>query len=378
MNSAQTAPMVLKCPECGCDRIDKAGLRYLANDLTVQRFKCQKCGRRFSEKTNKAVLDIKGNVHLSAILQEAKKMDSATELKAVVGDEKGKGKLVEYAWKLKKRGLQDNTIALRTYILSQLADKGANLTDPDSVETVLATEPFTAAKKRNLVSAYTSFCKVFRIGWYPIKVKYEPKQPFVPMREELNALISAAGKRTAAFLQVAIDTGARSGEISKLQWTDINTENLTISINAPEKNSRSRTLKVTEKTIAMIKALSNKYDPYIFNPNNESTKATFMHLRNRLAETQQNPRFKQIHLHTFRHYFACNLYRKTRNLKTVQDDLGHKSITNTEIYTRLVVFQEENYVSATAKTVEEACKLVEDGFSFVCDMDGIKIFRKPK
>ena len=128
----------------------------------------------------------------------------------------------------------------------------------------------------------------------------------------------------------------------------------------------------------MIQALNKKYDPYIFNPNSSAIKATFMNLRNRLAENQKNPRFRQIHLHTFRHYFACNLYRKTKILKIVQDALGHKSQTNTEIYTRLVIFKDDEFYSATAKTVDEVCKLAEEVWSFFCEMDGIKIFRKPK
>ena len=86
----------------------------------------------------------------------------------------------------------------------------------------------------------------------------------------------------------------------------------------------------------------------------------------------------QIHIHIFRHYYGSNLLQKTKNLRIVQDALGHKSIVNTEIYTKMVVFREEEYYSATAKTVEEVCKLAEDGWSFFAEIDGIKVFRKPK
>ena len=77
----------------------------------------------------------------------------------------------------------------------------------------------------------------------------------------------------------------------------------------------------------------------------------------------------QIHIHTLRHYFASNIYRKVKVLKIVQDALGHKSITNTEIYTKMVVFREEEYYSSTAKTIEEVCKLSEDGWSFFADIE---------
>jgi hypothetical protein len=51
---------------------------------------------------------------------------------------------------------------------------------------------------------------------------------------------------------------------------------------------------------------------------------------------------------------------------------------NTEVYTKRVVFREEEYYSATAKNLEEVRKLAEDGWSFFAEIDGIKLFRKPK
>jgi hypothetical protein len=38
----------------------------------------------------------------------------------------------------------------------------------------------------------------------------------------------------------------------------------------------------------------------------------------------------------------------------------------------------EEYYSATAKTIEEAKKLIESGFEYVAEMDSIKLFRKRK
>ena len=58
--------------------------------------------------------------------------------------------------------------------------------------------------------------------------------------------------------------------------------------------------------------------------------------------------------------------------------LGHKSIQNTLLYTQLVNFENDDYYSATAKTVEEAQKLVEAGLEYVCNFEEIKLFRKRK
>jgi hypothetical protein len=56
--------------------------------------------------------------------------------------------------------------------------------------------------------------------------------------------------------------------------------------------------------------------------------------------------------------------------------LGHKRLQNTIVYTQMVQFKKEEYTSATANTIEDAQKLVESGFEYVTEIDGVKLFRK--
>ena len=62
--------------------------------------------------------------------------------------------------------------------------------------------------------------------------------------------------------------------------------------------------------------------------------------------------------------------------------LGHKNIRNTLIYVQLeeVPFKnrEEEYMCKVAKTVEEAKELVEKGFEYICEIEGVRLFRKRK
>jgi integrase len=46
-------------------------------------------------------------------------------------------------------------------------------------------------------------------------------------------------------------------------------------------------------------------------------------------------------LHSLRHTFAIELYRRTRDLRLVQMALGHKSINNTMVYADYIYTQEE-------------------------------------
>jgi hypothetical protein len=71
-------------------------------------------------------------------------------------------------------------------------------------------------------------------------------------------------------------------------------------------------------------------------------------------------------------------YQRTKDILYVMRMLGHKSIQNTLVYTQMVEFKNEEYISATAKTMEDAQKLVEAGFEYVTEICGVKLFRKRK
>jgi hypothetical protein len=58
-------------------------------------------------------------------------------------------------------------------------------------------------------------------------------------------------------------------------------------------------------------------------------------------------------------------YYRTKDMKYVQYLLGHKKIENTDIYTHLVSFENEEWHVAVAKNLEEEKKLIEVGFEFV-------------
>ena len=113
-----------------------------------------------------------------------------------------------------------------------------------------------------------------------------------------------------------------------------------------------------------------------------SLKSNFYKTRRSLAFKLQNPRLKQIGLHTFRHWKATTEYHKTRDILHVQQVLGHRDLRNTLIYINLekALFQntDDEFHVKVAQNLDEACKLLEVGFEYVTDMDGAKLFRKRK
>ena len=105
----------------------------------------------------------------------------------------------------------------------------------------------------------------------------------------------------------------------------------------------------------------------------------FRRERKRIAHKLGNPRILQIHFHTLRHWKATIEYARTKDILYIQKLLGHKSLKTTLRYTQLLSFPSpEEYVCKAARNVEEAKELIEVGFEYVTEMEGVKLFRKIK
>jgi hypothetical protein len=72
-------------------------------------------------------------------------------------------------------------------------------------------------------------------------------------------------------------------------------------------------------------------------------------------------------------------YYKTKGILQVIEVLGHKNIRNTLVYTHLINFKADEFVSKVAKTTDEAAKLLEVGFEYVCTTpENLMLFKKRK
>jgi site-specific recombinase XerD len=103
----------------------------------------------------------------------------------------------------------------------------------------------------------------------------------------------------------------------------------------------------------------------------------FMRERKKIFKSL-NPKIQSITWKSLRHYKATMEYSRTKDILHVKELLGHVNINNTLVYTHLVNFSSEEYTCKVAKSLEEASKLIETGFEYVTEMDGIKMFRKRK
>jgi len=288
---------------------------------------------------------------------------------------------MSYAWQLQKDGRADATVESTILRLKRLA-KLCDISEPEQVKATLAVLKWKNITKNNVATIYTGYIKCTGKTWTPPKYMEQNELPFIPTEQEIDCLISAGHPKTAALLQLLKETGARIGEIEALKWTHLDMERKTVYITA-EKGSNSRILPASIKLLAMLNNLP-KINDKVFQTPKHSLRTSFEQLRNRTAVKLNNPRLKQIHFHTFRHWKATMQYHKVQDILAVKKMLGHRSIVSTMVYinieSAIFLSGSDEWTCKVAHDAQAASQLIEVGFEYVTGeyTDGGKLFRKRK
>jgi integrase len=370
-----------ECPNCHSKRNWKRG--FTSDISSKQRYLCRDCAASFSEKSYKEYSPTEVS-QLCAIF-EAKKLDIAAETKTVAGESKTakpstEAKIIDFLWWMKKQGYKETTIISRGVRLRRIVHLGADLNNPESIkETIARQDKWKDSMKEVMVFAYDLYAKHYGMKWERPRYKAIRQLPFIPQEREIDDLIAGCNKEIALLLQIAKETGARAGEIYRLQWTEIDFEGRTISL-MPEKNSNPRISRISNKLYDMLcvypKLKQNIFCNYLSLNN---LRRTFERQRKKLSVKLANPRLQKITIHTLRHWKGSTEYHKTKDILHVMQVLGHKNIKNTLLYTQLLTTEkDDSFICKMAKEPIEIQELIELGFEFVCDLDGTKFFKKRK
>jgi len=172
----------------------------------------------------------------------------------------------------------------------------------------------------------------------------------------------------------------RAGEAFNLKWDQIDFETGTVRV-TPEKGSNPRIFKLSRRLIGMLQSLPRKGDRIFPQTSYKTFYTDFCRQRARVARKLNNPRIKRISPLSLRHFKGTWEYHRTKDILYVMKILGHKSIKNTMVYIQLeqALFKGDmEYVCKVARSVKDAKMLIENGFEFVCEFNGAKLFRKPK
>ena len=147
--------------------------------------------------------------------------------------------------------------------------------------------------------------------------------------------------RDLLIVELLYDTGCRVSELVNIKLDDIDLINKNIKIMG--KGSKERIVYFGDYTIERINAyfedrktiLDKKSSPYLL-VSHESGRLTPRRVENIIDNIMKHLDLKnKITPHTLRHTFATHLLNNEADLRSVQNLLGHESLSTTQIYTHV-------------------------------------------
>jgi integrase len=157
-----------------------------------------------------------------------------------------------------------------------------------------------------------------------IKKLREPARRIdVPSLGDVERIIQVLPNEAAALAFILHRTGAREGEVLRVQRKDLDMRQQTVTF-WETKGGRSRTLPLDGDTFDCLFNWAGNWTL------NKST--MWRHWANACKKLG----IPHVKVHALRHGFATRLLEATGDIKLVQEWLGHSSVTTTEIYAHLV------------------------------------------
>ena len=146
--------------------------------------------------------------------------------------------------------------------------------------------------------------------------------------------------RDIAFMELLYGCGLRLSEINGLDLQDIDWQQQTLVVTG--KGNKQRQLPFGKKALNALKSWLAKRD----NIAKENESAVFVSQQgNRLSNSSIQKRLKKmalaqglntnVHPHMLRHSFASHILESSKDLRAVQELLGHANLSTTQIYTHL-------------------------------------------
>jgi tyrosine recombinase XerC len=200
-----------------------------------------------------------------------------------------------------------------------------------------------------LRSFFRFLCREGYIKINPILMLSSPKLekhlPSFMTEQEVNRLIESAfaktqkdflGMRDRAILEVFYSSGLRISELVGLNLEDVDFISGILKIRG--KGKKERIVPIGETALATVKKYleKRKKQAEALFLNNHYRRITTRGVRFLLTKYLNLSGIKPgVSAHTFRHSFATHLLNHGADLRTVQELLGHASLSSTQIYTHL-------------------------------------------
>lgn len=268
-----------------------------------------------------------------------------------------------------------------------LISQKTQLNNPQEVRNTILRLKTGNAYKRLIADAYTRYAKYYKLTlWERPKFHITSKEITVPTTEKLLLIIGSAKKPLSTKLMTSYKTGLRPVEICNLLVKDYDKDTQTIHPQTA-KHGAPRQIKITNDLAQLLTEHIQKNNltenDYIFGGTPEKYSSNFQRLKKTLIKRLSDPTIAKVRLYDIRHKFCMDTVNKfPSDPYRVMYLMGHKHFQTTEHYLHIQQYLDnlnsQNYDVKTARTTEEAIKLIEAGYRKEDEIDGIHIYKKPK
>lgn len=150
---------------------------------------------------------------------------------------------------------------------------------------------------------------------------------------EIEKLLDGASKRFRPLLTLALHTGMRKGEIFRLRWPDIDFQARIITVNVT-KSGKRRSIPMDETLVETLRTLPSRFKQGVVFPS-QTTGEALTDVSKIFPLLCDKVGLKDIHFHDLRHTFASHLVMSGVDIRTVQELLGHATMSMTMRYSHL-------------------------------------------
>ena len=268
-----------------------------------------------------------------------------------------------------ERSMSDNTVEAYLHDVAMLRDHvqdayqglGVERLELQHVQSLMALIyelELSAATQARVLSGVKSFFRFLLLEEVikkdPTELLDAPKQkrslPHVLSLEDIDRLFAAIdhstpeGQRNHAILETMYSCGLRVSELVGLRLSNLYLDVGFVKVLG--KGNKERLVPIGEAAVKLIKLYKDHIRNHLPEIKKGHEDIVFLNRRGTalsrvmiflvLKELGQKIGLTQnIHPHTLRHSFATHLVEGGADLRAVQEMMGHKSITTTEIYTHL-------------------------------------------
>jgi len=164
--------------------------------------------------------------------------------------------------------------------------------------------------------------------------------------EEMGRLLAECRRSRSPYLgpvvELLLETGCRFGEVSRLQWRDVDLDKRTIRL--PKRKTKSRRVRIvplTEHAVAILRDLYQRRvvvdltgADVVFPGKTDRTKPVGQ-LKTAWTAACRRAGIADFHIHDLRHVVATYLFQSGVGLDQIGRLLGHKSKSVTSLYAHL-------------------------------------------